>query len=81
MARSLRTLASNNRAKQALEENKKAKIVEETPPPPPPAPQDPPPVLFLQGPLVEGADYGEVKVENGKLVVDMADFSPDYGTF
>jgi hypothetical protein len=81
MARILRTLASNNRAKLALEENKKAKVVETILPPPPPRPQDPPPVTFLQGPLVEGADYGEVKVENGKLVVDMADFSPDYGTF
>ncbi len=81
MARNLRNLASNNRAKQALENNKRAKIVEETPPPPPPPPPAPPPIAVFQGQLVEGTDYGDVKVEDGKLVVDMDDFAPDFGTF
>jgi hypothetical protein len=31
--------------------------------------------------LIEGADYGEVKVKDGKLVVDQADFKPDFGIF
>jgi hypothetical protein len=83
MARNLRNLTSNNRAKQALEENKRAKIVEETPPPPPPPPPAPAPISVFQGQLVEGTDYGDIRVEGGKLVLDTDDiyFNPDYGTF
>lgn len=31
--------------------------------------------------LTEGADYGVVKVENGKLVIDVQDFNADFGNF
>ena len=31
--------------------------------------------------LVENTDYGVVKVQNGKLVLDMQDFDADLGRF
>lgn len=53
------------------------------PAPPPPVPNTPlpPPITILQGELKEGQDLGIVKVQDGKLVLDMADFRPDMGTF
>jgi len=50
-----------------------------------PLPRDPgpgrPQLVIAQGLQEEGADLGVVKVENGKLVLDMDDFNPDFGTF
>ena len=43
---------------------------------------DPVPQLDLfQGYQPDGKDFGVVKVEDGKLVIDMADFNPDFGHF
>ena len=82
MARNLKNLSGNNRAKQALQSNKTAKIVEPILPPPPPPPVEMPSrLVMLQGIVPDGTDYGGVKVEDGKLVVDMDDFPSDYGTF
>ena len=70
--------------KQALEDNKKAKVVAPPPPPPPPPPVEEQPLLVMfQGVVPDGTDYGDVKVEDGKLVLDMDDlrFNSDYGTF
>lgn len=52
-------------------------------PPKPVVPQviTPAPISIFQGDLKEGTDYGDIKVENGKLVVDMSDFLPDYGLY
>jgi hypothetical protein len=50
------------------------------PPLPDPGPGRPQ-LVISQGLQEEGADLGVVKVENGKLVLDMEDFSPDFGTF
>ena len=80
MARNLRNLSALNRSRQALEANQKAKIVEPTSPQPPQV-TSPAPITLNQGLLVEGMDYGAIKVENGKLVVDMDDFLPDYGLY
>jgi hypothetical protein len=50
-----------------------------------PLPPDPgpgrPQLVIAQGLQEEGADLGVVKVENGKLVLDMDEFRPDFGTF
>lgn len=43
----------------------------------PPAPQ----LVISQGVQEEGTDLGAIKVENGKFVIDMADFNPDFGVF
>jgi hypothetical protein len=49
---------------------------------PPPAPPAPSPQLnILQGVQAEGTDLGVIKVENGKFVLDMNDFDPDFGVF
>ncbi len=48
--------------------------------PQPPSPS-PPPVLSIPEVLEDGTDLGVVKVENGKLVIDMAEFNPDFGTY
>jgi len=40
-----------------------------------------PGLAITQGVQVEGTDLGVIKVENGKFVLDMADFNPDFGTF
>ena len=80
MARNLRNLSALNRGRQALEANQKAKIVEPTLPQPPQV-TAPAPITINQGLLVEGMDYGAIIVEDGKLVVDMNDFLPDYGLF
>ena len=49
---------------------------------PPPTPPGPPPQLVItEGVIPDGTDLGVVKVENGKLVLDMADFNPDFGTY
>jgi hypothetical protein len=42
----------------------------------PPAPPPPTPVF-----LIEDTDYGVVKVQGGKLVLDMDDFAADLGNF
>ena len=49
------------------------------PSPPPPTP--PPQLNLPQGVQAEGTDLGVIKVENGKFVLDMADFNPDFGTY
>lgn len=38
-------------------------------------------LVISQGTQVEGTDLGVIKVENGKFVLDMADFDPDFGVF
>ena len=48
--------------------------------PQPPLPE-PPPMMSIPEVLEEGTDLGVVKVENGKLVIDMAEFNPDFGTY
>lgn len=47
----------------------------------PAAPQPPPLLVLNEGVQAEGTDLGVVKVENGKLVLDMADFNPDFGVY
>jgi hypothetical protein len=50
----------------------------------PPSPPPPPATLIIRaGAQPDGTDYGDVKVEDGKLVLDVEDlhFNPDYGTF
>jgi len=49
-----------------------------TSPPPPPAT-----FVFPAGAQHDGTDYGDIKIENGKMVIDVEDlqFNPDYGTF
>lgn len=49
--------------------------------PPPPSPGPPPQLVITEGVQAEGTDLGVVKVENGKLVLDMDDFNPDFGVF
>jgi hypothetical protein len=41
----------------------------------------PPKALAIAEVLTEGTDLGAVKVENGKLVLDMDDFNPDFGIY
>jgi len=48
--------------------------------PQPPLPESPP-ALSIPEVLEEGTDLGVVKVENGKLVLDMAEFNPDFGIY
>lgn len=50
---------------------------------PPPEPAEPPipQLVIAQGAQAEGTDLGDIKVENGKLVIDMNDFNPDFGVF
>ena len=80
MARNLKNLTSGNKAKQAMLQNN---VVPPYTPPDPVIPQvtAPAPIAIFQGDLKEGMDYGAIKVENGKLVVDMNDFLPDYGLY
>ena len=40
-----------------------------------------PKLVITQGVQEEGTDLGVIKVEDGKFVLDMDDFSPDFGTF
>ena len=48
----------------------------------PPAPPPPPPVFPLDPThLVEDIDYGVLRVEGGKFVLDMDDFAADLGNF
>jgi hypothetical protein len=49
--------------------------------PPPPSPGLPSQLVIAEGVQADGTDLGIVKVENGKLVLDMADFNPDFGTY
>jgi hypothetical protein len=74
-------MASLNQIKMQLASKIKyvnGELVE--PPPPDPGPGRPQ-LVIAQGLQEEGADLGVVKVENGKLVLDMDDFNPDFGTF
>jgi hypothetical protein len=50
---------------------------------PPALPEEPqtPKLVITQGVQEEGTDLGVIKVEDGKFVLDMDDFSPDFGTF
>ena len=49
----------------------------------PPVPGPPPePILVIsEGHIPDGTDFGDIKVEGGKMKLDMDHFSPDYGTF
>ena len=47
------------------------------PPSEPPAPS----LNIAQGYQPDGTDLGVVKVEDGKLVLDMDDFDADFGVF
>lgn len=47
----------------------------------PPSPGPLPSVVINSGVQAEGTDLGVIKVENGKFVLDMDDFDPDFGTF
>lgn len=38
-------------------------------------------LVIPNGVQAEGTDLGVIKVENGKFVLDMADFDPDFGIF
>jgi hypothetical protein len=49
--------------------------------PQPPLPAPPRPLVIPQGVQPDGTDYGAIKVEDGKLIIDMADFNPDFGRF
>ena len=49
--------------------------------PQPPLPVPPPPLVIAQGVQPDGTDYGAIKVEDGKFVIDMTDFNPDFGRF
>ena len=40
-----------------------------------------PPTLAIPEVIPDGTDLGIVKVENGKLVLDVADFNPDFGIY
>ena len=51
------------------------------PPPPPIVNTGEHPLVLFQGAVADGTDYGDIKVEDGKLVLDLDHFSPDYGTF
>lgn len=47
----------------------------------PAAPQPPPLLVLSEGVQTEGTDLGVIKVENGKFVLDMDDFNPDFGVY
>jgi hypothetical protein len=49
----------------------------------PPSPPPPPTLIIKEGLQPDGTDYGDIKVENGKMVLDVDGiyFNPDYGTF
>ena len=74
-------MASLNQIKMQIASEIKyvnGELVEPLPPDPGPGV---PQLVIAQGLQEEGADLGVVKVENGKLVLDMNDFRPDFGTF
>ena len=81
MSTNLRSQVIKNQAQAAKAANNTAKVVLPEPPPPPPETPLPPLINFVPGDLREGTDYGGIKVENGKIVVDMNDFNPDFGRF
>jgi hypothetical protein len=49
--------------------------------PPPTPPESTPQLNISQGAQAEGTDLGVIRVENGKFVLDMDDFDPDFGVF
>lgn len=81
MSTNLRSKVIKNQTQVAKVANNTAKVVLPEPPPAPPEPVLPPPINFIPGDLREGTDYGGIKVKDGKLVVDMNDYNPDFGRF
>ena len=81
MSTNLRSQIIKNKTQEAKKANNTAKVVLPEPPPPPPEPVLPPLINFVPGDLREGTDYGGIKVEDGKIVVDMNDFNADFGRF
>jgi hypothetical protein len=51
--------------------------------PQPPTPPVAPTLVIKEGVQPDGTDYGDIRVENGKMVIDVENlhFNPDYGTF
>ena len=49
--------------------------------PQPPTPLPTPYLNISEGIQVEGTDLGVVKVQDGKLVLDMDDFNADFGIY
>jgi|LauGreDrversion4_2_1035121.scaffolds.fasta_scaffold2299247_1 hypothetical protein len=74
-------MASLSQIKVQLAANVKFTGGEAIPPPPPVVDTGEAPLVILQGAIVDGTDYGDIRVGDGKMVFDMDHFSPDYGLF